>query len=116
MQRLGNSRFGIYGNGFISVLLGTFRSQYSQIDMSSLAPQALTHWNDERVVPVLEYEVGINFTTFGGWRSSTGWYSAFWFNSASTGQFVQAVQSSNFANLGETAAFSGLVTRLEYRF
>ncbi len=116
MQRLGNTRFGVYGNGFLSVLFGKFNSQFGQFDLTNTTVQAATTWDDKRVVPVLEYELGINFTTFGGWRSSVGYYSAFWFNTVSTSQFVQAVQSANFVNLGETITFNGLVTRLEYRF
>ena len=51
----------------------------------------------------------------GHWRTSSGYYTAFWYNTVTTGQFVQAVQNADFVNLGETLTFNGFVTRLEFR-
>ncbi len=117
MRRLGNTRFGLYGKGFLSLMFGTFNSDYLQYNTTTQSVQASSNWTDERVVPILDYEVGVNFTSHNGhWRWSTGYYTAFWFNAVATPQWVQAVQNANFVNLGETIAFNGLVTRLEFRF
>jgi hypothetical protein len=117
MQRLGNTRFGVYGKGALSLLFGHFDTDYLQFNVTTESVQAASNWTDERVVPVLEYEVGLNFTSYSGrWRFSTGYYTAFWFNTIATPQYVQAVQNADFVGLGETIAFDGLVSRLEFRF
>jgi hypothetical protein len=98
-------------------MFGDFKSNYQQLNTTTTIVQATSNWQDNRVVPILEYEVGFHWTSFSGrWQASAGYYSAFWFNTVSTGDFVRAVQTSDFLNLGQTIAFNGLVTRLEYRF
>jgi hypothetical protein len=117
MQRLGRTRFGVYGKSYLSLLFGQFRSNYLQFNETTTATEAASNWNDQRVVPVLDYEIGLNWTSCNGhWRFSAGYYTAFWFNIVSTPQWVQAVQNSDFVDLGETLAFDGLVSRLEFRF
>ncbi len=113
----GNSNLALYGKGFLSLLFGRFNSNYSQVDTTTTIVQANSNWADDRVVPIVEYEVGVNWTSRNNhWRIATGYYTAFWFNTVSTPQYIQAVQTANFVNLGQTIAFDGLVTRLEFRF
>jgi hypothetical protein len=117
MQRLGNTGLGVYGKGFINLVFGRFNTSYNQLDLTTDSVQAASNWEDERVVPILEYEVGINWTNYNGcWRASFGYYNAFWFNTIATPEYVQAVQNADFVDLGETLAFDGLVTRLEFRY
>jgi hypothetical protein len=114
-RRIGASRLSIYGKSFISVLFGTFKSNYSQADSTTAIVEASSNWDDNRVVPIIEYEVGIRWTSCNGrWRLSTGFYAAYWFNTITTPQYVQAVQNANFVHLGETTTFDGLVSRLEF--
>lgn len=116
-HRLGCSRFAGYGKLFANVLFGEFQSAYTQLDTTTTDRQAQAFWDDRRVVPILEYEVGLSWTSRKGhWRLATGYYTAFWFNSVTTGEFVQAVQTANFVDVGETISFTGLVSRLEFRF
>ena len=116
-RRIGGSRFSAYGKGFLSLMFGEFKSDYRQLNTTTTIVQAASNWQDNRVVPILEYEVGFHWTSFSGrWQATAGYYSAFWFNTISTGDFVRAVQTSDFLNLGQTIAFNGLVTRLEFRF
>jgi hypothetical protein len=99
------------------VLFGQFRSDLTQQDTTNSIVQATSSWNDRRVVPILEYEIGLRWTSSNlRWRLSAGYYTAFWFNTITTPQYVQAVQTSNFVHLGDTITFDGLVTRLEYCF
>ncbi|MGD9723138.1 MAG: Lpg1974 family pore-forming outer membrane protein [Pirellulales bacterium] len=117
MQRLGHGGFGVYGKTFLSLVFGTFRTNYEQFDITTDSVQAASNWNDQRVVPILEYEVGLNYTSRGGhWRSSIGYYTAFWFNTIATPEYVQAVQFADFVDLGETIAFDGIVSRVEFRY
>jgi hypothetical protein len=117
-RKLGASRFSIYGKSFANLLFGQFRSSYVELDSTTESTlQAFSTWTDNRVVPVLEVQAGINWTSWNGrWRTSTGYYAAFWTNSVTTQDFIHAVQTSNFNNLGQTVAFEGLVSRLEFRF
>jgi hypothetical protein len=116
-QRLGGTRLGVYGKGFINVLFGRFNSNYLQFDLTTDSIQSLSSWKDERVVPVLEYEVGLSWTSRGGHiRATAGYYTAFWFNAVTTPEYVQAVQYADFVNVGDTIAFDGLVSRLEFRY
>lgn len=116
-HRLGYSGFAGYGKLSMNVLFGEFRSSFLQLDTTTTDVQANSTWNDRRVVPLLDYEVGISWTSRNGhWRASTGYYTAFWFNTITTGQFVQAVQTADFVDLGETMVFNGLVSRVEFRF
>ncbi len=117
MQRLGCTGFGVYGKSFLSLVFGRFNSNYLQFNETTESVEAASNWIDQRVVPILDYEIGVNWTSRNGhWRFSSGYYTAFWFNIISTPQYVQAVQNANFVDLGETVAFDGFVSRLEFRF
>lgn len=116
-RRIGCCGFSGYGKCFMNVLFGEFQSTYTQLNTITTVVQANSNWNDRRALPLLEYEVGLNWTSRRGhWRVSAGYYTAFWFNTITTQQFVQAVQNADFVDVGETVAFNGLVTRLEFRF
>jgi hypothetical protein len=116
-HRVGYSGFAGYGKIAMNVLFGEFRSDYLQFDLTTEDTQANSDWNDRRVVPLLEYEVGVSWTSPGGhWRATAGYYTAFWFNTITTGQYIQAVQNADFVDVGETIAFNGFVTRAEFRF
>jgi hypothetical protein len=116
-RRVRNSQFTVYGKGFISVLFGQFHGDYTQYNQTTQTVEASNRWNDDRAVPILEFEVGIRWISANGrWRSSTGYYTAYWFNTIATPQYVQAVQTSDFVNLGQTLTFDGIISRLEYCF
>jgi hypothetical protein len=116
-RRIGCSRLSAYGKGFINVLFGTFNTSYTQLDTTTTIVQTESNWQDGRAVPVLEYELGVSWTSRRGHlRFSTGYYTAFWFNAITTPQYVQAVQNADFVDLGDTISFTGLVSRCEYRF
>jgi hypothetical protein len=117
MQRLGCTGFGVYGKGFLSLAFGQFESRYQEYNVTTESVLAQSSWQDQRVVPIIDYEVGVNWTSCNGhWRFSAGYYTAFWFNVISTPEYIQAVQTADFVDLGETVAFDGLVSRLEFRF
>jgi hypothetical protein len=115
--RLGQGGFSIYGNTFLSFLLGEFHSRYQQYDLTTDTRQAYSTWTDARMVPQLESEVGLAWTNCSGcFRVSCGYQLQWWFNSITVGEHVQAVQQSNFVDVGDTITFDGLTTRVEWRF
>jgi hypothetical protein len=116
-HRIGYSGFAGYGKLAMNVLFGEFHSNYLQFNQTTDETQANSNWDDRRAVPLLEYEVGVSWTSRRGhWRTTAGYYTAFWFNTITTGEFVQAVQNADFVDVGETIAFNGFVSRVEFRF
>ncbi len=117
-RRLGCGGFSCYGNGFLSVLFGDFNSNYTQTNpLASVNPLAANNWESARVMPILEYEVGVSWTSCGGcWRIGAGYYTAFWFNAVTNPQYIQSVQANNFVKVGDTITFTGLVAHAEMRF
>jgi hypothetical protein len=106
-----------YGKGFCSVLFGETRNNYVQRDITNETTLARADWQHERVVPILDYEMGIGWAGCGGHLNlSAGYYNAFWFNMVTPANYVRAVQNSNFVNVGSTMAFDGLTARAEYKF
>jgi hypothetical protein len=115
--RVGNGHLAFYGNGFLDMLFGQFDSHYRQFDNTTATQLALSHWNDHRVVPVLEYELGFKWTgCCNHLQLGLGYYTAFWFNTIATSEYVEAVQNANFNRVSQTIAFTGLVSHAEYRF
>ncbi|HUY35042.1 MAG TPA: Lpg1974 family pore-forming outer membrane protein [Pirellulales bacterium] len=109
-----------YSKGFASLLVGTFRSGYSQTN-NFQALQAMAAWNDSRAVPILEYELGLGWQNrTGRIRISGGYYFAAWFNTVSPNNFMAAVQNNSYANntssRSDTVTFDGLTTRAEFRW
>lgn len=116
-RQLGRGGFSIYGKTFVDILFGEFDATYSQVNTTTTAVQALSSWRNDRVLPILETELGLAWTGRSQHvRISAGYYNAFWFNAVTTPQYVQAVQTANYTNLGQTIAFDGLVARLDVRF
>jgi hypothetical protein len=98
-------------------MVGQFSSDYSMNNTTSGIALAQANWKDDRFVTLLDMELGVAWTSYSGlWRISTGYTAAFWFNAITTGEFVDAVQASNYTNVDDTIAFDGAVTRIERRF
>ena len=108
--------FLVYGRGLASFLAGRFNSHYNQDDSFDLI-QVSTALEVNRVVPVLEMEVGAGWASQNGLvRFTAGYMVSAWFNTVTTADWVQAVQRANFNNLSDTTVFDGLTARAEIRF
>ena len=115
--RMGATNLSTYGQGSISALFGDFTSGYTQINSLTTATLAASNWQSARVVPVLDFEVGLSWTSCGGCvRFGAGYYTAFWFNTLTTPQYIAAVQDNSFIRLGDTITFTGAVVHAEARF
>ncbi len=85
--------------------------------MTTDTDEAFSHWTDSRVMPILEYEAGLQWVNCSGCcRLSTGYLTSFWFNAVDTAEWIRAVQNQNFTNVGNTIAFTGLAAHAEVRF
>jgi hypothetical protein len=115
--QLHKSRVALYGKSFLNVLFGEFNSRYTQFDVTTTTTEASSHWVDNRVLPILETEVGLQWTSCDDhWRIGGGYYTAYWFNTVDTAEFIQAVQNQSFTRVGQTMVFTGLTAHAEFCF
>lgn len=115
-RKCATSGFFFYGNAFADILVGNFRSNYQQVN-NFQQTQVLSSWKDFRPVPILEYELGAGWQSKSGrFRVSGGYYFACWFNTVSTSNYIQAVQTNNYVNIGNAITFDGLVLRGQYNY
>jgi hypothetical protein len=112
---LGGSRLTMYGKAAASFLAGQYRATFVQAN-SFTGVQALTAWNDDRIVPILESEVGLGWVSDSGRvRLATGYTMLGWFNSLTTGTLIEAEQAFDFVDIHDTITFDGFVARIELR-
>lgn len=109
-----------YAKAHGSLIAGEFRAKYDQGDAFD-ASVVDTAWEAGRVVPVLDLELGVGWTSANGyWRFSGGYLFSAWYNVVKTDEWINAVQQNNFVDLGnssdEALTFDGIVARVETRF
>jgi hypothetical protein len=118
-RRACGSGWMIYGNGAASFVGGVFHADYQQHD-NFLGTVANTGWKEDRIISILDLELGIGWVSpCGRFRFTGGYMISAWLNVLGTGDFIQAVQnntSSRSTDLTNAMTFDGLVTRVEYRF
>lgn len=108
--------FFVYGRGMANFLAGEFRAEHFQ---ASVGPgtEVETSWKSGRIVPILELELGAGWQSqCGRWRFSAGYQAMAWYNTVKVADYISAVQSSSYLDLGDTLTFDGLVARAEIRF
>ena len=113
-RAIGKRGFSMYARAGVSPLAGEFHSNYTLTNQSTATTLAAAHWNDDRIVTLLDYEVGLAWTgPRRRWRFATGYTQAFWYNAVTTSEFIEAVQDSDFTGVGHTITFDGLTARVE---
>jgi hypothetical protein len=105
-----------YGRAAASLVAGTFRGAYTEINQVA-GPQVLTGYDADRVVPILDCELGSGLSLWNDKLRITAGYSfSGWFNIVRTDQFIGAVQANNFTGMSSTLTFDGFVGRVEMQF
>ena len=112
--------FLVYGKGIGNLLAGKFRGDFNQQNVF-IGQQANTGFTSKRIVPILEMELGLGWMSPNGKvRVTGGYYVAGWFNTVTTPDFIQSVNTTNFTtngnNFRDSLTFDGLAARLELRF
>ncbi len=109
-------RWNVYGKTAGSLVAGSFTADYRQ--NQSFDPQVVdATWKAERIVPMLDLELGAGWQSrCGTWRISGGYLVSAWFNTVKTDEWIKSVQSNNFVGLSGATTFDGLVLRAEGRF
>ena len=105
-----------YGRGVASFVAGEFRGVYTQDHMFGQRV-VYTDWRAGRIVTMLDLELGVGWTSPKGCLHLAGGYMVSgWFNAVTTDDFINAVQTNEFAGLGDSLTFDGFVARAEIRF
>ncbi len=117
MHKLGETGFSVYGRALVAAITGSFESHYRMLNTTTDVLLAESIWEDDRIVPMLEYELGIAWTSpRSRVRLAAGYMMSHWFNVVTTPVLVDAVQADNYVDVGDTISFDGLVGRAELRF
>lgn len=112
-----STRFSVYGKGLVAALAGSFDASYLMYNNTTSQTLAQSIWTDDRIVPMLEYELGIMWTgPQNHCRLALGYMASYWFNIVSTPEWVDAVQGNNYVDLSDSVAFDGAVGRVEFRW
>jgi hypothetical protein len=101
-------------------LAGHFGATYNQFNVFA-GNQGNIDYRSDRIVPVMEMELGVGWVSPGGHVSvGAGYYVGAWFNSVITPDFIDAVQANDFStsggNLQSNFTIDGLTFRLGLRF
>ena len=105
-----------YSKGFASFLGGEWEGTYTQTNQLGGGIVA-NQFEDFRISPVVETEIGIGWQNDSGCiRATTGYMASWWTNALNTRTYVQGVRSASFHALDQTIGFIGLTSRLELRY
>lgn len=108
----------LYSNGFASFIAGEFQGTFTQTD-ATVAPivTATTSRSDDRVVPILDIELGVGWQSrAGGLRLTAGYLFSAWFNVVGIDEFIRATHAAQYSGLADTMTFDGLSARADWRF
>lgn len=109
--------FSVYGRLTGAVMTGRFSSRYTMFNSTTDVLLARAVWKDDRIVPQLEYEVGLGWTSPSDrWRLAAGYMYSHWMNTVTVGEFIDSVQADNYVDIEDTLSFDGFVTRVECRY
>jgi hypothetical protein len=115
-RRTACSGLTIYGSAMASFVGGRFVGDFVQAD-NFHGTVAETGWSDDRVVPILDLELGVAWVgCCGKLRVSGGYVFSSWFNVPRTEDFIRAVHTNDLSQLHDALTFDGLALRTEVRF
>ena len=105
-----------YANGYASFLAGRFRANY--FSGQAFDPEVVnSEWEAGRIVPILDLEAGVGWSSAGGKLSlSAGYMVSAWFNTVTTQDFINSIQTNDYLGLSDVTSFDGLQGRFTYRF
>lgn len=115
-RRCAQTGFLVYGRALGSLLAGNWQADYRQTNQFGGGVIA-NRYDDYRVTPVVDTELGFGWQSCGGClRVTSGYLFSTWFNAVTTRDYIQSVRTGNMLNLDDNLTFSGLTLRTELRF
>ena len=104
----------IYGRAIGALLAGDWSARYVQTNNIINGGIIANGYEDYRVTPVSELEVGFGWQSNGGMiRASLGYMTSFWHDAVSMRNYIDAVRATNYHSIEETITFSGFTAGLE---
>ena len=106
-----NDAWTIYTRSSASFMVGEFEADYTQAGTLS------DEIEDSRIVPTLDFELGLSFISQSGrFRMGAGYLVSAWFNTLPTDEVFRTIRNPGYSPGSETITFSGLTTHVEIRF
>ena len=106
----------LYGRAMGSLLAGNWKADYRQTNQFGGGVIA-NHYEDFRVSPVVDTELGVGWQSCNGRvRFTTGYLFSTWFNAVTNRDYIQSVRNANLLNVDDNLTFSGLTLRTDIRF
>ncbi|MFW6124752.1 MAG: Lpg1974 family pore-forming outer membrane protein [Pirellulales bacterium] len=106
----------VYGRGYASFVGGEFNTDYRQGD-NFAGTVVDTGWEEDRVVSILDLELGVGWVSSGGRVRLSGGYSfSGWYDVIPTDELIEAVRTNDSTSVDDTLTFDGLVARAEVRY
>lgn len=107
----------LYAKGMTSLMAGEFDATYQQTVQNEAYNGVNTGWKAGRIVPTFDLEIGGGFyMPQGRMQATIGYVFSAWTNVVKTEDWIHAVQTNDFRDMGDTITFDGLVARVEGRF
>ena len=117
-QRILFPNYGLrlYGTGVANIMVGKFDASYTQTNQFN-GVEATASLSEDRIVPVLDLELGIAWLgPKGHLRLSAGYMVSAWFNAVTTPDWIASVQDRSFSPGSDTLTFDGLTARAQLAF
>ena len=111
-----NMGLRVYGSGVANLLVGKFDATYTQTNQFN-GVEANTSISEDRIVPVLDLELGVAWLGPNGhFRISAGYLVSAWFNTVTTPSWIEGVQNRSFSPGDDVLTFDGLTARAQLAF
>ena len=106
-----------FTRGMASFLGGEWTGSYRQNNTQVGGGIVANDFEEFRISPVLETELGIGWQNCSGCvRATVGYMASWWTNAMSTSGYIDGVRAGQFTDLSDTIGFIGVTSRLEVRF
>lgn len=114
-----SSRSGMlcFTRGLASFLGGQWNGSLTETNTNASSGVIESPYEDYRVTPVLEAELGVGWQSKSGrFRATVGYMTSCWFNALNSRTFSAAMRRDDYAGANEAIPFIGMTARVETRF
>jgi hypothetical protein len=106
----------VYSRLHGSLLAGEWSADYDQGNNFD-ASVVNTGWKAGRITPVIDFELGMGWTSkSGAWKMQAGYLYSTWMNAVTTDDWIDSVRRNNYVDMESNITFDGLTARIETRF
>jgi hypothetical protein len=105
-----------FGHLDLTLLASNLKASYAEIDDGTgvVATNARVERDFDRIIPVLDLEVGVAVDLCKNTVIKAGYVYSIWYNVVTVPEYVESVQNGNLSGPSDTLTFDGVFARLEY--